>query len=87
MPYQIGMDLGAIWEDQLPLFGLSGNLAGYEARGLISTASIAGFTPLELAFGWTKTDKVPVILGQTNFFAEFEVCFFRATGELEIKKR
>ena len=86
LPFRIGVDLGAIWEDQMPLFGLSGNLANYEAKGLILTASVADFTPVKLAFGWTKTDDVPVILGQVNFFSEFKICFNRSQNEFEISK-
>ncbi|MGI9054170.1 MAG: hypothetical protein ACR2F2_00055 [Pyrinomonadaceae bacterium] len=86
LPYQTGIDLGAVLEDQLPLFGLSGNLADYEAKGLILTASVANFSPVELAFGWTKADNIPVILGQVNFFNEFKVCFLRFQDEFEISK-
>ena len=87
LPYQIGIELGAVWEDQLPLFGLSGNLANYEARGLILTAFIADFTPVKLAFGWTKAADIPVILGQVNFISLFAVCFFRSKNEFEIKMK
>lgn len=86
-PYRIGLDLGAVWEEQTPLFGLSGNLANYEARGLILNASVADFPAVKLAFGWTKSNEVPVILGQVNFFSLFDVCFFRADNEFEVKVR
>lgn len=87
LPYQIGLSLGAVWEDQLPLFRLGGNLANYESRGLILTAQIADFEPVNLAFAWTKAEEVPVILGQTNFFSTFDVCFFRQDTKFEIKVR
>ncbi len=34
LPYQIGIELGAVWEEQPTLFRLDGNLANYESRGV-----------------------------------------------------
>ena len=87
LPYQVGLSLGAIWEKQLPLFKLGGNLANYESKGLILNAKIADFESVKLAFAWTKAENGPVILGQTNFFSLFDVCFFRQDNEFEIKIR
>jgi hypothetical protein len=44
-------------------------------------------TTVELAFAWTQSAETPLILGQVNFFMEFEVCFFRAQLAYEIKPR
>ena len=85
LPYRIGLELGAVWEEQITFFGLSGNLANYEAKGLLLTARIADFPAVNLAFGWTKAEDVPLILGQTNFFTTFDVCFYRSQNEFEIK--
>lgn len=78
LPYHLGLALGAVWENQQTAVQLSGNLANYEARGLLLTATVANFPPVTLAFAWTRAEDVPLILGQVNFFAEFEVCFFRS---------
>jgi hypothetical protein len=87
LPYRIGLELGAIWEHQSTLFQLSGNLSNYESKGLILTGKVANFRPVNLAFAWTKSDTVPVILGQTNFFSLFDVCFLRSDNKIEIKIR
>ncbi len=87
LPYQIGLKLGAILENQMPLFQLGGNLGNYESKGLVLTAKIADFKSVNLAFAWTKAEDVPVIFGQTNFFSLFDVCFFRQDNEFEIKMR
>ncbi len=34
LPYGIGLKLGAIWEEQITFFGLSGNLANYDWRSV-----------------------------------------------------
>lgn len=87
LPFRVGLELGAIWENQMPLAKLGGNLGNFESKGLILTAKIAEFEPVKLAFAWTKADNVPVILGQTNFFSLFDVCFSRNNKEFEIKPR
>lgn len=84
LPYRIGIELGADWEAQTTFLTLDGNLANYEARGILLKAKIGNFLPVSLAFAWTKQENVPVILGQMNFFLEFDVCFFRSQGFFEI---
>lgn len=87
LPYQVGLELGGVWADQIRMARLGGNLGNYESKGLIVMAQIADFEPLKLAFAWTETDDVPVILGQTNFFSLFDVCFLRQDNKFEIKLR
>ena len=77
LPYEIGLQLGAVWEEQTVQIALSGNLGDSEARGLVLSGKIANFTPILLAFAWTQSNNAPVILGHLNFFAEFNVCFYR----------
>jgi hypothetical protein len=77
LPYEIGLQLGAIWENQKVPIPLGGNLARQEARGLVLSGSVASFTPTLLAFAWTASSDVPVILGHMNFFSEFNICLYR----------
>lgn len=84
LPYNIGLELGAVWENQRIPLSLKGNLANYEARALFVTAKIEDFPSVDLAFAWTKSEFSTLILGQTNFFLEFDVCFFRSDQEFEM---
>jgi len=84
LPYEIGLQLGAIWEQQTVPIQLSGNLASSEARGLVVSATVAEFSPILLAFAWSRSIDAPVILGHLNFFAEFNVCFFRHELAFEV---
>ncbi len=84
MPYQIGLELGVIWEEGASSLRLSGNLAHHEARPVIVAAAVGRFSPVRLAFAWTQADDVPLILGQVNFFMEFDVCFYRSQRYFEI---
>jgi len=87
MPYHIGVELGAIWEEEAASLRLSGNLAQYEARPVIVAALVGSFSPVRLAFAWTQTADVPLILGQVNFFMEFDVCFYRSQRYFEISPK
>lgn len=87
LPYEIGQELGLVWEEEQLSVLLAGNLARFEARAVIIQAQVASFPPINLAFAWTQAANVPLILGQANFFFEFDVCFFRARSEFEIRPK
>ena len=76
--------MGLIWEDETLSVLLAGNLARFEARAVIVDAQVSSFPMVNLAFAWTQTNDIPLILGQANFFFEFNVCFFRARSEFEV---
>ncbi|BDA74137.1 hypothetical protein CAL7716_083030 [Calothrix sp. PCC 7716] len=54
---------------------------------LFAIAEIGEFASIRLAFAWIRSINVPLILGQTNFFLEFDVCFYRSKLEFEIKPK
>ena len=87
LPWSVGLQLGADWQQQTVPVPLTGILSAVEARVLHLTGSIASFAPVRLAFAWTNTDSHPIILGQVNFFLEFDVCFFRARSVFEVKPK
>lgn len=87
LPFSAGLALGAIWEAQAVQLKLTGNLAAYEARALLLTAHIEAFSPVRLAFAWSQSDYVPIILGQTNFFMAFDAFFSRSDMFFEISSR
>jgi hypothetical protein len=87
LPYEVGLQLGIVWEEQTIPIQLSGNLARLEARGLVLSATVGDFAPVLLAFAWTKSTEAPLILGHMNFFAEFDVCFYRADLAFEVRPR
>ena len=84
LPYLVGLQLGAVWEDQTAIIQLSGNLAQMEARGLVLSATVADYPSVLLAFAWTQSTEAPLILGHINFFAEFDACFYRADLAFEL---
>jgi hypothetical protein len=68
LPYNVGLQLGAVWEEQTTSVMLAGNLAAVEARGLLVVAQIGEFDPVRLVFAWSLSDDAPLLLGRMNFF-------------------
>jgi hypothetical protein len=87
LPFELGLQLGLIWENESLSVFLTGNLTRYEARAVIVDAQVSSFSAVSLAFAWTQATDVPLILGQANFFFEFDICFFRASSEFEVRPK
>jgi hypothetical protein len=87
LPYEVGLHLGAVWQSQNALIKLAGNLGGHPAVPLFVMAQFGSLAPVRLAFAWTQSDNVPVILGETNFMMEFDVCFYRSKLEFEVNPK
>jgi hypothetical protein len=87
LPFSLGGQLGFHWDQQTRSVELSGNLASVAARVVVLSAVVGNFAPVRLAFAWAQTDNVSVILGQVNFFMEFDVCFFRSRGIFEARPK
>ncbi|MBL8161337.1 MAG: hypothetical protein JNJ61_05070 [Anaerolineae bacterium] len=87
LPYNLGVALGGNWELARRGLRLSGNLARYEARGILVSCTVGVLASVQLAFAWTQAEDVPLLFGQVNFLAEFDVCFFRARGIFEVRPK
>jgi len=87
LPHRVGVELGAVWEEQTTSVILAGNLAAVEARGLLVSAQISDFAPVRLVFAWSSSDEAPLLLGRMNFFLEFDVCFYRSQLTFEVRPK
>jgi hypothetical protein len=87
LPYEAGIQLGAVWDDRNANLRLAGSLGSQAAIPLFAAAEIDGLPTVRLAFAWIKMSDAPLILGQTNFFMEFDVCFYRSKFEFELKPK
>ncbi|MEG4497958.1 hypothetical protein QUB05_12520 [Microcoleus sp. F10-C6] len=87
LPYNAGVQLGCEWERQTTVLSLTGNLAQYEARVVVMQGQVGQFEPVQLVFAWTRAENVPLILGQVNFFMEFDVCFYRSQLAFNVSPR
>jgi hypothetical protein len=87
LPYDLGIQLGAVWDASKANLRLSGSLGDQIAMPLFAAAEIDGLPTARLAFAWIKNNNAPLVLGQTNFFMEFDVHFYRSTLDFEIVPR
>lgn len=87
LPYELGLQLGGVWDDRRAIIQLAGNLGNQSAMPFSTIAQIGEFPPTELLFAWVQRPNIPLILGQTNFFLEFDVCFYRSKMEFEVKPK
>ncbi|WP_234017052.1 hypothetical protein [Nostoc sp. 'Lobaria pulmonaria (5183) cyanobiont'] len=87
LPDEIGIELGGVWDDSRAIIQLAGNLSNMPAMPFFANVEIGNFAPVQLAFAWVRRANVPLILGQTNFFLEFDVCFYRSKLEFEIEPK
>ncbi len=84
LPFDIGLQLGLQWDENKAPLELTGNLANSAAQPLLLICEIKPFPPLELIFAWSRNNVIPIILGQNNFFMNFDVLFSRARDFFEI---
>ncbi|WP_416336966.1 aspartyl protease family protein [Crocosphaera sp. UHCC 0190] len=76
LPHEIGLELGLNWDEHNTEVILTGNLAQFQAKGVILSAQIEGFDSVTLVFAWTQAQNIPLLLGRVNFFQAFDVCFY-----------
>jgi len=84
LPYDTGIQLGAVWDDSKANIRLGGNLGHFTAMPLVVVAAVGEYPRVRLAFAWTRVTSIGLILGQMNFFQEFDVCFFRSKLAFEV---
>jgi hypothetical protein len=87
LPYELGLELGFVWSQQKIPLDLAGNLAQYESRAVVIQAIVGQFEPVQLVFAWTEATDIPLLLGQVNFFIEFDVCFHRSQLNFEVSTK
>jgi hypothetical protein len=87
LPYHKGVELGAVWDEHLADIQLMGSLGDLPAMLLHVVGTVGDYSPVKLVFAWSRYNKVPIILGQVNFFMEFEVHFYRFDMAFEIKPK
>jgi hypothetical protein len=87
LPYELGLKLGGVWDERRAIIQLAGNLSNHPAMPFSAMVEIGDFAPTQLVFAWARSPNVPLILGQTNFFLEFDVCFYRSISEFEVNPK
>ncbi len=88
LPYDIGHELGAIWEQQPKSLSITQGFESIESRSLVVHATHPQLTneigPVPMLFAWARSKQIQLIFGQTNFLMEFNVCFYRSQNFFEV---
>ncbi len=69
LPYSLPVQLGFDWPSQTAKISLAATLAQVEA-------AVGTLSPVRLAFAWAKSDQMPFLLGEFNFFQASECLLF-----------
>jgi hypothetical protein len=85
LPWSVGLRFGIDWDALSIPCPIGGGAGGFSGKILVVYGTVGTFPTVPLAFSWAKTDTVPIILGQTNFFLNFDVFFYRAQSYFEIQ--
>ncbi|MCB0033371.1 MAG: hypothetical protein KDE51_05110 [Anaerolineales bacterium] len=89
LPMDVGLELGLVWEEQNYVIDLGGMLQGVQAYGVVLEAQIGDSPPTHLAFAWVNrpSSQIRTLLGQVNFFQEYDVYFYGSEQAFEIKPK
>ena len=85
LPYDLGVRLGLDWNRTTGTAPLTGTLASFPSKPVALDVVIASYPPVRLVFAWTQAPFARLLLGQMNFFLEFDICFFRRRGEFHLQ--
>lgn len=87
LPFDLGIRLGLNWSAPVPTLSLAGNLGGHAAKAVRLDVRIGTFPPVQLGFAWSRDPNARLLLGQVNFFAEFDVCLHQSRGIFDVTPR
>jgi hypothetical protein len=77
LSFDLGTRLGLDWNAQTHTLSLGGALGG-PAKLVALEVTVAAYPAVPLLFAWSPSSNIRLILGQTNFFHEFDATFHRS---------
>lgn len=89
LPFDIGVELGLEWEKQTYPLDLGGVLQDSQAYATLLEAKVAELHTVQLAFAWINKSsaEIRLLLGQVNFFQEFNVHFYGNEQFFEVEAK
>ena len=87
LPWSLGVQLGLAWNPNKATIRVAGFADRAFAMPVLLSMEFADFAEITQAFAWCQSDDMPLVLGQTNFFMEFDLCFFRSKLEFQAVRR
>jgi hypothetical protein len=87
LPFDVGSRFGFDWNALPNQVMLGGVAAGIPGKLVPLVTTIGSFRPVVLVFAWARSNSVRLVFGQTNFFQEFDVCFYRSKLEFYVRPK
>ena len=87
LPWSLGVKLGLVWNPNKATLRVAAGSDRAAAMPVLLTMSFGSISGVTQAFAWCQSDNLPLVLGQTNFFMEFDVCFFGSLMEFSVVRR
>jgi hypothetical protein len=87
LPFELSVQLGTVWDKRKEILRVSESLGGQSAMPIFAQGEIEGLRSARLALAWIRPSGVPLILGRTKFFMQFDARFYRSKLEFEIRSR
>lgn len=86
LPYDLGLQLGFIWEEQIKPLTLAGIYKDVPAYGVLVRGKIPGLPAKALTFAWIAkpSPEARPLLGYMNFFQQFRVVLEAYENRFEI---
>ncbi len=69
LPYELGLELGEVWDERKAIIQLAGNLSNQPAIPLSVTAEPGDFQPTALVFAWVSRPNTPLMKGSNQLFS------------------
>lgn len=85
LPRQLGDALGLDWDSCRQLPNIGGALSACRVKLALIYVGVSRWEPIEIGFAWAENDFPPLILGQSNFFDHFRICFSKAALAFDIR--
>lgn len=87
LPRDIGEQMGLDWKSHRAILPFAGTIHHRPALALPLFVKVPQLAPQRVLFAWSElstSDHMMVLLGQTNFFDEFDVNFRKSQGYFDI---
>jgi len=86
LPYDMGCQLGLVWQEHTIPLQLGGSLKGIPAVAVLVNGHISGLPEAPLVMAWVAETEHSIlpILGQINFFQQFKITFEGYTNAFDI---
>lgn len=87
LPFGVGLNLGLNWDAEKIEARIAGAFGESTSKLVTASLRFSRFPPVRMVFAWSKSNDTPLVLGQTNFFMEFDICFHWSRDIFDVRPK